>query len=745
MTTQDPQNSRVARRKQSQEDKRKHSNPNKKKHGWLFKVFVTLLSLFVLGIIFGAGLFVFYAKDAPKLDEDKLTSAEALTIYDSKGKKITSLGTENVVHVDEKDIPQTLKDAITSIEDRRFYKHKGIDPTRIVGAVLANITGSSGGLQGGSTLDQQLIKLSFFSTKRSDQTLKRKAQEAWLALQLDRKYTKDQILTFYVNKAFMGNGCIGMQTAAKYYYGKDLSKLDLAQTALIAGIPNAPSSYNPYSNQEYATARRNAVLNAMVENKKITQAQANQAKQESITEGLLPQHEQTQNNQKAKVADSYIKQVIAEIKKKGYDPYKDSLKVYTNLDMGVQQHLYDIVNTDKYIYFPDDDFQIATTIIDPNNGNVVAMIGGRKTGDVTYGLNRAVQTNRTNGSTAKPLMDYGPAIEYLSWATYHALDDSKYIYPGTNIELNDFDNQHKGEMTMREALVESRNIPAVRALQAVGITRATNFISKLGFNYKKPLEFQNGIGLPSSTLQNAAAYAAFANGGTYYKPNYINKIETPDGSVKEYSSTGKQVMQSSTAYMITDMLKGVFTSPLATGYRANIPGLYQAGKTGTNAYPDNVTKFPANAIMDSWFNGYTKHYSVSVWTGYDKAFEDGHYISSASSGIAALIYKYIMLSMSEGKSNTDWTKPSNVYTKEVNGVRELYLAGAEDPDIIKRIFSETSILSSAESSSSEASETTSSSSAQISATSSSSISSESSMSSESSSSSISSTQTQSVE
>ena len=233
MTTQDPQNSRVARRKQSQEDKRKHSNPNKKKHGWLFKVFVTLLSLFVLGIIFGAGLFVFYAKDAPKLDEDKLTSAEALTIYDSKGKKITSLGTENVVHIDEKDIPQTLKDAITSIEDRRFYKHKGIDPTRIVGAALANITGSSGGLQGGSTLDQQLIKLSFFSTKRSDQTLKRKAQEAWLALQLDRKYTKDQILTFYVNKVFMGNGCIGMQTAAKYYYGKDLSKLDLAQTALI--------------------------------------------------------------------------------------------------------------------------------------------------------------------------------------------------------------------------------------------------------------------------------------------------------------------------------------------------------------------------------------------------------------------------------------------------------------------------------------------------------------------------------
>ena len=698
MTNQDPNNSRVARRKQNSPKSSKKNKPV-----WL-KVLLGLVLAMAVCLVAGASLFIFYAKDAPKLDEDKLTSAEALTIYDSTGKKITSLGTESVVHVDEKDIPQTLKDAITSIEDRRFYKHHGIDPTRIVGAALANITGSSGGLQGGSTLDQQLIKLSFFSTKKSDQTLKRKAQEAWLALQLDRNYTKDQILTFYVNKVFMGNGCVGMQTAAKYYYGKTLDKLNLAQIALIAGIPNAPSSYNPYSNQEYATARRNDVLDAMVENNKITKAQATEAKNQSITDGLLPQHEQTQSSQKAKVADAYIKQVIAEIKKKGYDPYKDSLKVYTNLNMDIQQRLYDIVNSDEYINFPDDQFQIATTIVNPNNGEVVAMIGGRKNENVTYGLNRAVQTDRTNGSTAKPLMDYAPAIEYLSWATYHPLEDTKYIYPGTNIELNDFDNQHKGTMTMREALVESRNIPAIRALQAVGINRAGNFISKLGFNYKKNLEFQYGIGLPSSTLQNAAAYAAFANGGTYYKPSYISSIETADGMVKKYSSSGKKVMQSSTAYMITDMLKGVINSANGTGYRAKIAGLYQAGKTGTNAYPDNVTKFPSNATMDSWFNGYTKHYSVSIWTGYDKPYEDGHYLSSSSTGIAALIYRDIMSYISKGKTNTDWSKPSNVYVKEVNGVRELYLAGSEDPDIIEE---KTSSVFSADSVSSVSSESSS--------------------------------------
>lgn len=690
MTEQDPKYSRVAKRE---------AEKSTKKHPFKIvkRVLIVLLTLLVIGIALGATLFFYYAKTAPKLSESKLSSPGSTIIYDANNKKITSLGADNRVLISANKVPQQLKNAIISIEDRRFYEQNGIDPKRIVGAFLNNLLPNSG-LQGGSTIDQQLIKLSYFSTTKSDQTLKRKAQEAWLALQLDKHYSKDQILDFYINKVFMGNGNYGMETAAKFYYGKSLRDLDLAQTALIAGIPNAPSSYNPYANEKLAEERRNEVLSAMYENDKISKSQMNAAKAESITNGLLPKHD---NNDKytenAKIADSYIKEVIEAAESKGYKPYSQSLKIYTNLNMDIQKRMYEIANTDNYLYFPNDKIQIASTVIDPNNGKVVAMIGGRKTGDVTFGLNRAVQTDRTDGSTAKPLMDYAPAIEYNSWATYHLLKDEPYTYPGTNIQLYDFDHKYEGNMTMREALIESRNIPAIHALAGVGINKATTFLDGLGFSFKNKLNYQNGIGLPSSTLQNAAAYAAFANGGTYYKPQYINAIEDPDGTVKEFANHGKRAMKTSTAYMITDMLKQVITSPKGTGTAANISGLYQAGKTGTNAYPADVAnEFPENAIMDSWFNGYTKNYSVSVWLGYDHQYEPGNYMVQSTANLAAEFYKDIMSYMSEDVPNTDWTKPSDVYVKYVNGVRQLYLAGSQPPssELNKKSTSNKSSLSS---------------------------------------------------
>lgn len=267
------QNSNYSRAKHERPVKKRRPLPKKRKPsspiGTFFKrLFLSLIILLEIGIALGATLFFMYAKNAPVLSEQNLRSSGSTVFYDADNKKIMSLGTENRRYVSSSQIPQQLKDAVVSIEDRRFYKHHGIDPVRIAGAALANLTGSSSGLQGGSTLDQQLIKLSYFSTKRSDQTLKRKAQEAWLALKLDNTYSKEQILTFYVNKVFMGFGNYGMQTAAHYYYGKSLKQLDLAQTALIAGIPNAPTDYNPYTNPKLATQRRNEVLSAMVANKK---------------------------------------------------------------------------------------------------------------------------------------------------------------------------------------------------------------------------------------------------------------------------------------------------------------------------------------------------------------------------------------------------------------------------------------------------------------------------------------------
>ena len=680
MSNQDPEYSRVNRREAEEAVRTKGP--------WhiIKRVLLVILIIFVLGIAAGSALFFYYAKSAPELSTSKLSSPGSTIIYDANNKKITSLGSDNRTLIAEDKVPQQLKDAIVSIEDRQFYQQKGIDPKRILGAFLNNLNPDSG-LQGGSTIDQQLIKLSYFSTAKSDQTLKRKAQEAWLALQLDKHYSKDQILTFYINKVFMGYGNYGMETAAKFYYGKSLNQLDLAQTALIAGIPNAPSSYNPYSNPKLALERRNEVLQAMYENHKITKDQEKQAQAEDINTGLLPVHQNNvEDSEKAKIADPYLKEVIQDVEAKGYDPFTQCLKIYTNLDMNIQEKLYEIANTNNYVYFPNNKIQVASTIVNPHNGKVVAMIGGRKLGNVTFGLNRAVQTDRTDGSTAKPLMDYGPAIEYKQWATYHMLKDEPYNYPGSSTALYDFDHKYEGNMTMRKALIESRNIPAIQTLASVGLPKATKFLQGLGFNYKSGLHYSNGIGLPSSTLQNAAAYAAFANGGIYYKPQFVNAIETPDGTVKQYATKGKRAMQPSTAYMITDMLKQVITSPKGTGTEANIPGLYQAGKTGTNAYPSDVAnEFPSNAIMDSWFNGYTKNYSVSVWLGYDHQYQPGNYMTQPTANLASQFYKQIMEYMSEDVSNTDWVKPSNVYVKYINGVRQLYLAGSQPPS--SEIFS----------------------------------------------------------
>lgn len=638
------------------------------------RIFQVILALFTIGILGGVSLFAFYAATSPNISKTALSSDNSTKFYDSKGKLISRLGAQNRDYVSNKDIPQSLKSAIVSIEDRRFYKHHGVDPVRILGAAFANVKNSSG-MQGGSTLTQQLVKLSVFSTDAKDRTLKRKAQEAWLSVQVDKKYSKDQILEFYINKVYMGNGIYGMQTAAEYYYNKPLSELNLSQTALLAGMPQSPTSYDPYTYPQYATNRRNEVLNAMVDNKVITSEQANEAKKVNVTTDLATKHSSTQTSQATdKYVDAYLKESISELNKRGYKT-NSGLKVYTNLDLSAQKKLYNVANNDPSILYPSNEFQLGATLVDVNTGKVVAMQGNRLN-KVSFGLNRAVQTDRSSGSSIKPLMDYAPAIEYLKYPTYQAMQDTPFTYPGSDKQLMDFDNQYEGTITMRKALVESRNIPAIRTLQNVGMDRATSFLKKLGMSFDKPLELQNGIGAYISTEQEAAAYAAFANGGTYYKPYLINKIESTDGQTKEFSSKGHKVMSSATAFMITNMLKGVITDSNGSGTAAKITGLYQAGKTGSTQYPsDYLDKVPSEAAMDSWFTGYTQNYSLSVWTGYDQQYKTGHYITQEQTKIAQEIYKSVMTDVSTNVPNTDWSQPNDVVATRVNGKTEYYVSG----------------------------------------------------------------------
>lgn len=640
----------------------KTSGPHKK--GLFIKILLGILSFFCILFLAGVGLFWYYAKDAPELTDKKLDATVSSKLYTQDGELFEDLGAEKREKISANELPKTLEDAIVSVEDRRFYKHIGVDPIRIIGYALSNFT--SGGLQGGSTLTQQLIKLSFFSTSAEDQTLKRKAQEAWMAVRLEQKKSKQEILTYYVNKVYMSNGLYGMETASEMYFGKKLSELSLPQTALLAGMPQAPSAYDPYVYPDQAKKRRDTVLYTMLQNEKISQTEYDQAVNVPVTDGL---QELTQSDDNTKIVDNYVKEVINEVQEKtDKNVYTDGLEIYTNLDLDAQKKLYDIVNTDQYVSYPDDEMQVASTLIDTNTGKVKAQIGGRHIAeDVTLGNNLAVNTSRDFGSTMKPVTDYGPAFEYLKYSTGKTITDAPYNYEGTSTPVGNWDNQYMGTITLRQALYLSRNVPAVKLFNEVGSDKVASFLKNLGIEYStihqsnaisSNTEEQDGTKYGASSLKMAAAYAAFANGGTYYKPQYVNKIVFQDGTEETYEPDGKTAMSPETAYMITDILKDTITE--GTGTNAQIAGLYQAGKTGTSNYTDDEYAklgISSGVYPDILFAGYTPNYSISVWTGYNKKMTP---VTSESSHVASDVYRELMQYVSANVTNTDWEMPSGL-------------------------------------------------------------------------------------
>lgn len=627
---------------------------------------ISFLSLVIATIVLGGGVFFYYVSKAPTLSESKLVATTSSKIYDNKNQLIADLGSERRVNAQANDIPTDLVKAIVSIEDHRFFDHRGIDTIRILGAFLRNLQSNS--LQGGSTLTQQLIKLTYFSTSTSDQTISRKAQEAWLAIQLEQKATKQEILTYYINKVYMSNGNYGMQTAAQNYYGKDLNNLSLPQLALLAGMPQAPNQYDPYSHPEAAQNRRNLVLSEMKNQGYISAEQYEKAVNTSITDGL--QSLKSASNYPAYM-DNYLKEVINQVEEEtGYNLLTTGMDVYTNVDQEAQKHLWDIYNTDEYVAYPDDELQVASTIVDVSNGKVIAQLGARhQSSNVSFGINQAVETNRDWGSTMKPITDYAPALEYGVYdSTATIVHDEPYNYPGTDIPVYNWDRGYFGNITLQYALQQSRNVPAVETLNKVGLNRAKTFLNGLGIDYPS-LHYSNAISsnttesdkkYGASSEKMAAAYAAFANGGTYYKPMYIHKVVFSDGSEKELSNVGTRAMKETTAYMMTDMMKTVLT--YGTGRNAYLAWLPQAGKTGTSNYTDeeieNHIKTSQFVAPDELFAGYTRKYSMAVWTGYSNRLTP---LVGNGLTVAAKVYRSMMTYLSEGSNPEDWNIPDGIY------------------------------------------------------------------------------------
>ncbi|HGQ2654003.1 TPA: penicillin-binding protein PBP1A [Streptococcus pneumoniae] len=627
---------------------------------------ISFLSLVIAAIVLGGGVFFYYVSKAPSLSESKLVATTSSKIYDNKNQLIADLGSERHVNAQANDIPTDLVKAIVSIEDHRFFDHRGIDTIRILGAFLRNLQSNS--LQGGSTLTQQLIKLTYFSTSTSDQTISRKAQEAWLAIQLEQKATKQEILTYYINKVYMSNGNYGMQTAAQNYYGKDLNNLSLPQLALLAGMPQAPNQYDPYSHPEAAQDRRNLVLSEMKNQGYISAEQYEKAVNTPITDGL--QSLKSASNYPAYM-DNYLKEVINQVEEEtGYNLLTTGMDVYTNVDQEAQKHLWDIYNTDEYVAYPDDELQVASTIVDVSNGKVIAQLGARhQSSNVSFGINQAVETNRDWGSTMKPITDYAPALEYGVYdSTATIVHDEPYNYPGTNTPVYNWDRGYFGNITLQYALQQSRNVPAVETLNKVGLNRAKTFLNGLGIDYPS-IHYSNAISsnttesdkkYGASSEKMAAAYAAFANGGTYYKPMYIHKVVFSDGSEKEFSNVGTRAMKETTAYMMTDMMKTVLT--YGTGRNAYLAWLPQAGKTGTSNYTDeeieNHIKTSQFVAPDELFAGYTRKYSMAVWTGYSNRLTP---LVGNGLTVAAKVYRSMMTYLSEGSNPEDWNIPEGLY------------------------------------------------------------------------------------
>lgn len=637
---------------------------------WLKYVAIAAISFFLLLFVLGALIFGYYAMKAPTLSEKDLVATTSSKIYDNKNNLIADLGTEKRINVTANEIPTDLVNAIIAIEDHRFFNHRGVDIVRIGGSFLHNLHGGS---QGGSTLTQQLIKLTYFSTSASDRTLSRKIQEAWLATQLEKKATKQEILTYYVNKVFMANGNYGMQTAAKSYYGKDLKDLSLPQLALLAGMPQAPNQYDPYSHPEAAQQRRNLVLKEMLDMKSISNKQYEAAVNTPVTDGL---QSLSSSSSYPAYMDNYLKEVIEQVEEEtGYNLLTTGMDVYTNVDTEAQKKLWDIYNTDEYVNYPDDELQVASTVIDVNTGKVIAQLGSRhQSSNVSFGTNQAVETNRDWGSTMKPITDYAPALEYEEYtSTAATITDAPYNFPHSSTPFYNWDRSYYGSITMTYAIQQSRNVPAVKALEKVGLKKAKKFLNGLGIDYPE-MVYANAISSNTSVSSNkygassekmAAAYAAFANGGTYYKPKYVSRVVFSDGTTKEFDSEGTRAMKATTAYMMTDMMKTVLMS--GPGTNAAISGVYQAGKTGTSNYSDNeLNKLTKNSsyssivMPDESFVGYTTQYSMAVWTGYTNRLTP---VLDNGKQVATDVYRQMMLYLANNNNSghTDWTQPSGLY------------------------------------------------------------------------------------
>lgn len=619
----------------------------------LTKIF--LLIGLTFSLIVGGYLF-YIAKTTNVADLQNALKATTI-IYDKDGNQAGSLTGQKGTYVELDAISENLQNAVVATEDRSFYKNSGINYGRFFLAILT--AGRSGG---GSTITQQLAKNAYLS---QDQTVERKAKEFFLALEINKKYSKKEILTMYLNNAYFGNGVWGIEDASKKYFGVSASELTLDQSAVLAGMLKGPEIYNPLYSVENATNRRNTVLQNMVAAGYIDQATADQSAAVDIHGQLIDAYEgKSEDYRYPSYFDAVINEAVNEYGLTEEDIIKNGYRIYTEMDQNYQasmQVIYD--NVDLFPVAEDGTrAESGSVALDPKTGGVRAIVG-RVASDQDVGFrsyNYATQSARSPGSTIKPLVVYSPAVAN-GWSTNKELDNTTKVYGSYTVD-NYGGIQGSPTVPMYQALAESLNLPAVATANELGLNTVFDYGKKFGLNMDnvdKSLGVALGSGVTTNPLQMAQAYGTFANDGVMNDAHLITKIENASGQVvKSHSQKSKRVLSSSANKKMTNMMLGTFTN--GTGVNAAPYGYTMAGKTGTTE-----TDFNPDLSGDQWVIGYTPDVVISQWLGFPKT-DETHYLTGTSAETASVIFRNVANSVLPYTEGTSFDNEKNSYQE--NGI-----------------------------------------------------------------------------
>lgn len=690
---------------------------DKQKVKLVFKILLIIFVVIIIACMVGAGLFLSsIVKNAPEFDPNNLYQQESTILYDSEGKIIAKLGTEKREKITFEEMPEVLVDAIIATEDSRFFQHNGFDLPRFLKASMGQLMGQDAG--GASTLTMQISKNSFSKSTVATGIagIKRKFTDIYMSIfKIEKNYTKKEIIEFYANYNFLGGtsvingGAYGVEQACLTYFGKSAKDINLAEAALIAGLFQAPYSYDPYLYPEDAEERRQTVLYLMERHGYITAAQREIAEQLTVDKLILKEPTST-GGEYQHFIDMVVTDVIDVYAEQGIEvnPYDTPMEIWTTMDRTKQDHINSIMTgtespvTGSIYEWQNDVVDAGISVIDVNTGAIVAIGGGRKS-DGLRQFNNATMIERQIGSTAKPLYDYGPGIEYNNWSTYTPFTDEPHTY-SNGIKISNWNYRYNGFLTLRESVMGSWNIPALKAFQSVSKSNIKDFVLKLGLSP----ELEDGVIHEAhalggyngeSPLTLSAAYAAFANGGYYIKPYSFTKAVFRDtGETYETKVQKTRAMGADTAYMIADVL--VSTAPSALGRYSYVNGVTYGAKTGTTNFTDNIFKqynLPSNAVNDIWVAGISPKYSIAVWYGYDQIYSD--YYNVISSGQNSRIFQAIAKGIFT--EHGSFSKPSNVvsvtveketypamlpseFTPKDKKTTELFKRGTEPTDVSNR-------------------------------------------------------------